>query len=137
MSHFSNALEIALSEYAGTRKSFALNVGIPVSTFHTYYSGKSSPSPADLAKIVEPLDEHTRARLVIAHLRDQIPLNARDIVSVQSLIETPGAMEHAPERKVQLPPDLRADFELLERSAAESPEAADLIRSTARLFRGR
>jgi hypothetical protein len=139
MSHFSNALQIAMEHYPGSRKAFADSIGMPASTLHGYYHGSTPPTVEDLGKIIETLDPAMRAFLVTSHLRDQVPASAQEFVRVLNLLAEPTMKEVAEAEyvKVTLPPALQADFVFLARKAIEHPEVADMISSTARLLRGR
>lgn len=136
MSYFSTQLRSTVEKLDISRARLAELAEIPASTFHKYFHGIGrGPDVADLEKICSVIqDTHDLAALVIAHLRDETPASAEELISIISLVGR--TQEQPPSSTVDLPKSVRADFEFLERMAAKHPEVVDSIRSTVRILRG-
>lgn len=139
MSYFSTELQRTLEKRSGSRAAFAQSAGIAASTFHNLYHGENSPTVSELEKICLQMERAERAQLVMAHLRDQVPASARELVRIVSLVDDPAAREEAARdySDIKLPTKLREDFEFLMRSAVQHPAVGESIASTAKILRGR
>ena len=138
MSLFSNTLQIILERVPGSRSAFAERCGIPNSTMHTYLHGTAIPAVEALEKLCLALEPPDRAELVIAHLRDQTPPSAQDLIRIVALI---GAVEESPApddyRQIKLPKRVRDDFENLMRRAMNDKRVVDWISGFVDLLEGR
>lgn len=138
MSHFSTELQLLLESMPGSRAGFAGRVSIAPSTFHNYFHGSAPPTVDDLEKICSILEHSQRAQLAIAHLRDQTPPSAADLVRVVNLINEPRVREEteAEYATIKLPAAVRRNFEFLMRRAVDSAAVRDSVAATVKLMRG-
>lgn len=139
VSYFSNQLRVLVEKLDISRAQLADLAEIPASTLHKYFHGLGrGPDTADLEKLCAILeDKEDRAQLVIAHLRDETPHSAADLVQLASLVHNGRVREDSPAPAISLPKSVREDFEFLQGMAAKHPEVVDSIRSTVRIIRGR
>lgn len=134
VSYFSTELAAVLEDLGVSRALFAERIGLASSSLHNLVHAKARPDAEALETLCIGLDQPQRARLVIAHLRDEIPPSATDLVRIVSLV---GRTHEAPpdEPKARLPKSVRADFDYLERMAVKHPEVVASIQSTVRILR--
>lgn len=138
MSLFSNTLQIILERLPGSRVAFADRTGIPNSTLHTYVHGAAVPDVEALEKICRGLEPADRAELVVAHLHDQTPASAQELVRIVSLVKEPKAAdEPAAFKDIKLPKRVRDDFENLMRRAMNDKRVVEWIGGTVDLLEGR
>ncbi len=136
MSLFSAALSQVLEGRKWTQSDTAAAVGLSQAAVSKYLGGRR-PDQKSLELICEVLDEYERAQLLLAHLRDEVPQNYRDLVHLTATAGSPTLKEEAIEgwRNAPLPRDVMQSLELIAREAAHDESVRELIRSTANILR--
>lgn len=136
MSKFSTQLQVVLERLKISQREAAKEMGIPASLFHRYYRGTFRPKPEVLEKICRILNDPERAELVVAHLRDETPESARDLVRIMNLFAD-ARIEGEPDYayRVDLPEATRQAFDLLMTLARDDQDVADWIKGTAKILR--
>lgn len=109
------------------------------SLFNGYYNGSHRPSLEGLEKICRVFDKPERAALAAAHLRDELPSSAADLVRIVNLVESPRTEEESGEAysKTKLPKKVMKDFEFLMQQAENDAGVIAWIKSTVDVLRGR
>jgi hypothetical protein len=120
-----------------SRAMISERIDIPASTLHGLYHGMAKPNVDDLEKLSSILEPSDRVELVTAHLRDETPASAADLIRIVSLIDTPKVKEEPAEYgAVKLPKKVREDFEFLMRMAQKDQRVVESIRSDVRMIKG-
>lgn len=132
MSNFSTALAVALEKGGYSQASFAGKIGMERSLFNRYVLAKFRPTPETLELICKPFNAEQQAKLVLAHLEDEIPEKHRCLVTVRALSESDTDVAQRP--NVELPSEILGAFEFLMRLAVTRPAICDSILSTAKLL---
>ncbi len=136
MSLFSASLESVIRAHGWNQTTAAARFGLSISAVSNYLSGRR-PAIEQLALICEPLDDSERSSLLAAHLRDELPSNYRDLVSVIETAQSPTLREEALAawQTAKLPPATRSALDLIAREASSSEPVRDWIIASAELLR--
>lgn len=138
MSFFAIALKVALERRELAQVRVAELAGINPSLFSRYLAGNVRPSQEVLERICqafpEPID---RAEIVIAHLKDETPPSAHELVQITSLVG--GSVQEQPTSYIEIPipKAAREDFEYLMRRSQAHPEVIEWIAATVDVLKGR
>lgn len=135
MGAFSNELQSILDELGMSQAEFAEVSGIAQSQMSRYINGSVQPSPDLLEKLCVTLDMPKRARLAAAHLSDELPESARELVQI--VLTTARAEDEASVNyRAKMPKHLREVFDYFERQAMKDPDFAEWLSGTYKLMRG-
>lgn len=136
MSLFSAALETVIRDHTWNQTEAASLFGISPSAVTNYLAGRR-PAPEQLAQICAALEDHERASVLAAHLRDELPTTYRDLVAVSQTGESPALREEALSawKTAALPPATRAALDLLADKARSTEVVRDWLAASAAMLR--
>lgn len=136
MSLFSASLESVIRAHGWNQTTAATHFGLSISAVSNYLSGRR-PAIEQLARICEPLEDFERSALLAAHLRDELPSNYRDLVSVAEVAQSSILREEALAawQTAKLPPATRSALDHIAREATHSEPVRDWIIASADLLR--
>jgi transcriptional regulator with XRE-family HTH domain len=135
MSKFSTRLQIVLERLNLSQSEVAKRAGMQPSLLNGYYKGIHRPAPDVLEKLCSVFDQQERAEIIIAHLQDEIPPSAQDLIRVVNLIKSPRIEETSDQITLDLPRKVRRDVEFLLKSM-DQPSVSDWIQATVKVLRG-
>ncbi|HEX8312748.1 MAG TPA: helix-turn-helix transcriptional regulator [Chthoniobacteraceae bacterium] len=130
MSHFTvtinDVLETMKRTSGITRQSFAQRVGVPMSTFASYTSGRTKPDAQSLELICSGLEDEDAYRVVLSHLADETP---RQWVGRLTIGDNAGETRECTRMDdlETLPTEFRARVEFLLKQAQENEHIIGLI----------
>lgn len=140
-SHLGPRLQVILETRGIPQNQFADLAEIDRTLLSRYIAGKVRPSQEVLEKICRALPERIdRAELAIAHLRDETPPSAADLVRVLNLVTDPELrMQETPPvyGGKKLPKKAQHDFEYLQQLAQSNPDVIEWIRASVDVLKGR
>jgi transcriptional regulator with XRE-family HTH domain len=129
MSHFSEALRGALAQANIVAFRVAQHAGLASSTIDGYLNARSAPKPDALAKILAALPDDCHAALIIARVRDEIPLGYETVINLAA--QTGPIAESRPPYNLtaELSGDLQAalDYILSEAVRRRDTDIRDLL----------
>lgn len=141
MSQFSQCLQDVMGGTRGWQKKLAMEAGVNAANVSRWRKGQSLPDREVLARLVGKLTREEGARLAVAWVRDQLPVNARELVTVT---------ERDPSSRVTVEPDQwpedlgvsnRRMFVNFARIATRYPDVMDIVevvhQAAARLTAGK
>lgn len=132
MHSFANALKIVLERNNLSQTEFAAKTGVERSQLNRYCSGQFSPSLDILSKFCASVPTEDQARLVLAHIEDEIPEDYRSLVAITApALE--GGKTNLPKAPLELPLEITGAFEYLMKLAVSNPLLQDSILTTAKL----
>jgi transcriptional regulator with XRE-family HTH domain len=136
MSLFSAALESVIRGRNWNQTAAASAFAISVGAASNYLSGRR-PAPEQLAQICAALEDHERASLLEAHLRDELPKAYRELVAITQTGESPAMREEALSawQTADLPPSTRAALDLIANKARADEIVRDWIEASAAMLR--
>lgn len=141
-SYLGPAIQRILDELNITQRQFAEMSGVDASLLNRYVSGDVRPSREVLEKICVALEAaRNRSAVALAHLRDELPPSASELIKIVDLVQEPesGLREEPEENQPapKLPRKAAADFRFLMHHAERHPEVIEWIRATVDVLKGR
>jgi transcriptional regulator with XRE-family HTH domain len=141
MSQFSNALQLILDRHNWPQAHLARMAGLEPSNIHRYFTGQHRPRFEHLQKLISALEEpQDKAALAAAHLRDELPNNAAELVRVVDLVAARKSSqmlvsEEAPPYSTKCTREQSAAIEWLCEHIATDPGVWQAIRSILAVIR--
>jgi hypothetical protein len=133
MTAFAYALEQALAAVQWNRSELSRRLGRSTSTVNDWFRETYRPSRSVLSELARVLPEEQFASIVIAHLNDERPPEAADLVAISS--QSPRLREDEAEYAA-LPTELRELVNWLGRRALTSHALRQSLEATRDLLRG-
>ena len=135
MGVFATELQNILEELGMTQSEFSEASGIVQSQVSRYVKGTVRPEPGALEKLCSTLESKHRARLAAAHLSDELPESARDLIQIviaTGKVEDDASINY----RAKMPKHLREVFDFFEREALQDKQVADWLIGTYRMLKG-
>lgn len=133
-SYFGPRLQLVLERRTIPQRQFAELAGVDRTLLNRYISGDVRPSREVLEKLCRALPEELdRAEIVCAHLRDETPPSAEELIQIVNLVTDPDLRMREDSGQWAghpLPKKAQADFDALRSLAAGNPDILDWIRAT-------
>lgn len=134
MSNFSHALGILLEKHGLTQVRLSELSRVDQGSISKYFKKDYHPRVEQLNRLIAAFpDPADKAALVIGHLRDETPDDARHLIRIVNLLETPAAWEETP---LQLTKERERDLQWLRGQIAINPAISEFIASTVAMMRG-
>jgi hypothetical protein len=128
-SHFATALTQVLEEvYEGRLKQMSDATGVSDSSIGYYCrigSGRY-PTPAQLERLIDPLEDKHKRLLVASYFADRIPDNMRHLVTIKNMVEG------SPKKEVALPKAVEEVIERFREAAAKDVSMQHWLMATGR-----
>lgn len=136
MSLFSAALDSVIRGRGWNQSTAAAHYGISIGAISNYLAGRR-PAPEQLAQICNALEDHERAALLEAHLRDELPEIYRSLVAITHTGESPTLREEALAawQTAALPESTRVALDLIANKARADEIVRDWIEASAAMLR--
>ena len=137
MSYFSVALKTVLEEKGLTQSELSRDAGLDSGLMSRYAAGSIRPSIQVLEKLCLQFEPKFRAELAAAHLKDELPKSAAELVRIVPFDQGPEIGEQISQQpaRARLPKDLREAFDFLERTAIDNPDLSEHIKTLCRMLK--
>jgi transcriptional regulator with XRE-family HTH domain len=128
VSYFSSELSAALKTQGKTQAEIAAALKLAPSVVNRYIKGAHPPSMDFLRGAFTVFDSMTATRLVLAHLRDNIPQEALDKIDLRFSEEpTARVMEETAVYRPEWPPGMEDVFTFLAERCRKRPDLAEIL----------
>lgn len=141
MSNYSHALNAAIEkDFDGKQSALSKRAGVPSSMVSRHCSGNFRPDAESLDKICSVLEPESGAQVAAAHLHDETPRSAKDLIQVSTRTTARQAFvdhqEPLPPAFTRLDPKTQRALEILAEAALDNDNARDALQHTAKFIGG-
>jgi transcriptional regulator with XRE-family HTH domain len=135
MSYFANTLNAILEEKGISQAKFCEMIQMEKSSLNRYVLSKYRPTKDALEKICIPLDNDSKASLLIAHCFDELPSSAKDLIEILPKKGFKKESKVSAFDLMKLPKNLAECFAFLIERAKKDSNLADHIKTTVKLLK--